>query len=44
MHWQVKGMLYDHAADHRNQQDAALDDLGDMLAVLHTHEPPTSDE
>ena len=44
MHWQVKGRLYDHAADHRNQQDVALGDLGDLLAVLHTHEPPTSYE
>ena len=42
MHWQVMGKLYDHAADHRNQQDVALGDLGDLLAVLHGHEPPTS--
>jgi hypothetical protein len=39
MHWQVKGKLYDHAADHRQQQGVALDDLGDLLAVVHTHEP-----
>jgi hypothetical protein len=42
MHWQVKGRLYDHGADHRRQQDVALGDLGDLLAVLHTHEPPAS--
>jgi hypothetical protein len=42
MHWQVKGKLYDHAADHRKQQDVALGDLGELLAVLHTHEPPAA--
>jgi hypothetical protein len=39
MHWQVNGKLYDHAADHRKQQNAALGDVGDLLAVIHTHEP-----
>jgi hypothetical protein len=24
MHWQVKGKLYDHAGDHRNQQNVPL--------------------
>jgi len=44
MHWQVKGKLYDHAADHRKQQDVALGDLGELLAVTHTHEPTASYE
>jgi hypothetical protein len=44
MHWQVKGKLYDHAADHRKQQDVALGDLGELLAVTHTHEPTASNE
>ena len=38
MHWQVKGKLYDHAADHRKQQSVTAGDFGDLLAVIHTHE------
>jgi hypothetical protein len=44
MHWQVKGKLYDHAANHRKQQDVALGDFGDLLAIIHTHEPTASYE
>jgi hypothetical protein len=39
MHWQVKGKLYDHAGDHRNQQNVPLGAVGDLLAVTHAHEP-----
>ncbi|HEU4899467.1 MAG TPA: hypothetical protein VFX88_18175 [Actinomycetota bacterium] len=42
MHWQVMGTLYDHAADHRKQQDLTLADLGELLAVVHTHGPTAS--
>jgi hypothetical protein len=42
MHWQVKGKLYDHAADHRKQQSVTAGDFGDLLAVIHTHEPTAS--
>ena len=37
MHWQVKGKLYDHAGDHRNQRMAALGAIGDLVAVTHAH-------
>lgn len=42
MHWQVKGKLYDHAGDHRNQQNVPLGAVGDLLAVTHAHEPTGS--
>jgi hypothetical protein len=42
MHWQVKGRLHDHAADHRRQQRVTASNLGDLPAVTHTHEPTTS--
>ena len=35
----VKGKLYDHAGDHRNQQNVPLGAVGDLLAVTHAHEP-----
>jgi hypothetical protein len=44
MHWKVKGNIYDHAADHHKQQDVALGDFGDLIAVIHSHEPTSFDE